>query len=810
MKLNFWKKEDSSVSAGADATVSLDEQKAELYPIDPPDPEKAKFYNNISRWALYIGVFLLPLFFLPWTSSPLELNKQMLLLVVASVGLVSWLLGVVSSGYLAWRPNYVDKGVLALLGAFVVSAIFSVFKFHSLFGLNVSLSNSIISIASLVVLYFLIVDNSEDRGRGLRSLLGLSVTVVLLIGLLQIFGANLFRFVSFGAAKSFNTVGSVNVLGMLAALCLPMFSKSRFDAFGWMKNAHVEKIGVVLSLLLLVILNWWVYWILAIVGMVAIIVFENLGGGKLKIKKLILPMTVVIVGVFMMVVDLDLQALKKDLPVELVPSYGLSTDIAVSALKEKPIFGYGLENFSFAFDKYGASRLANTNLAGFKFFDSTAEIITMVVSGGAVMAVAFLFFLWSVFMVFWKYRGYVNRDLEQSKEDFGVLASFVATIVALFLYPFNLTLMMFFFVIMGLAVLILSDNNRKEYNIEEKTSLSLSASLGFIGGLILVLVGVYFGTTIYIGDVKYAEALKVTDKAVIAETLVTAINWNGNDDRYFRSASQAALGLLADEVNKKADAERNAKIQNYISTATSLARRATEISPMEAENWANLGFVYQNLLAIVDGADKLAENAYLRASELRPGDPTFAYRTGMLYFGKLDLLAQLVASRRITAAQANSVALEAVKKSEEYLRKAVEQAPSFGLAIYNLGVVYDRQGKVGDAIKELEKVAPANSDQPGLAFELGLLYYRAGRKAEAKSALERAIVLSPDYSNARWYLALILEEGKNLDGAIEQLERILSVEVNKDNKVVLDKIEQLKAGKTSFPPGDILDEKPLE
>ena len=64
-------------------------------------------------------------------------------------------------------------------------------------------------------------------------------------------------------------------------------------------------------------------------------------------------------------------------------------------------------------------------------------------------------------------------------------------------------------------------------------------------------------------------------------------------------------------------------------------------------------------------------------------------------------------------------------KPEENLRKAVELSPNFGLAIYSLGVVYERQGKVNEAIKELEKVFPANSNQPGLAFELGLLYYRA-------------------------------------------------------------------------------------
>ena len=92
MDLNFWKKDDSreqvdnsevkyQYTAEPEASTSEVVESPEYYPVEPPDPEKAKFYNNISQWALYIGIFLMPLFFLPWTSNPLELNKQILLIV---------------------------------------------------------------------------------------------------------------------------------------------------------------------------------------------------------------------------------------------------------------------------------------------------------------------------------------------------------------------------------------------------------------------------------------------------------------------------------------------------------------------------------------------------------------------------------------------------------------------------------------------------------------------------------------------------------------------------------------------------------
>jgi tetratricopeptide (TPR) repeat protein len=476
------------------------------------------------------------------------------------------------------------------------------------------------------------------------------------------------------------------------------------------------------------------------------------------------------------------------------------------------LFGYGPENYSLAFDKYGAGKLSGTTISNAKFFDSTSEILTLVTQGGLVMVVALAFFLWCLGVVVWRFKKYAveNHDQESMKEDIGVLASMVAIVVALFFYPFNLALMTMLYVFMGLVVLVIFDKNRQEFNIEEKTSLSLSSSLGFIGGLILVLVGVYFGATIYISDVKYAQALADKDSQNQAALLVESINWNGNDARYYSSASQVALSLLAVELAKPSSSDSGARIQNYITTSISLARRATEVAPLEAQAWTNLGLVYQNLLAFVDGVDRLSEEAYLKASELRPGDPDFSYRVGMLYLGKIDLVARLVQARRLTVAQANSVAADAIAKAEEHLKKAVEISPNFGLAIYNLGVVYDRQGKVNEAIGELEKIVGANSNQPGLAFELGLLYYRADRKDNAFDALQRAVVLAPDYSNARWYLALILEERKDLDGAIGQLERILTVDVNKDNLTVIQKLNELKEGKTKTPPGDILDEEPIQ
>ena len=153
-------------------------------------------YSKLSRWVLVAGVFLLPLFFLPWSTSILEFNKQMLLLVLAGTVLILWLLHVVVSGQLSWRSTPLDKGVAALLLAVSLSTIFSLARFKSLFGLTGSLSDALVTVIALSVFYFSIVNLFDDKGSKVRTYLGYSLFVVLLFGVLNMFGLNIFKYLN--------------------------------------------------------------------------------------------------------------------------------------------------------------------------------------------------------------------------------------------------------------------------------------------------------------------------------------------------------------------------------------------------------------------------------------------------------------------------------------------------------------------------------------------------------------------------------------------------------------------------------------
>ena len=63
---------------------------------------------------------------------------------------------------------------------------------------------------------------------------------------------------------------------------------------------------------------------------------------------------------------------------------------------------------------------------------------------------------------------------------------------------------------MALSALVVSGDRSRTVDIEERPMYSLSASLGFIVGLILVLSGLYFTSVRYLADVRYAHAVAQT------------------------------------------------------------------------------------------------------------------------------------------------------------------------------------------------------------------------------------------------------------------------------------------------------------
>jgi len=773
---------------------SVFEERIEEREVDSPTESKINL-KPLIRWLVYGLAFLTPLFFLPWSSEFLEFNKQTLLAVGAGVGLILFLVDVIQNGVLNYKPSRLYLPVAVLMGASILTAAFSKNLYQSFLGnAGGSLGQTVLSIVALAIFFFLALNTITDKGRKLAKVLTGSFGLVFLFSVLQVFGVRLFSGASFTGA-SFNTIGSMNTLAIVGALLIPLFLESKFRFF---KYFDISKLAVALVLFMIVLINWWLVWLAAFVSLAGWMGYRTFESKKPSLRIFIMPMSVVAIGVLLVLIKFNMPILKARLPVEVAPSYSTSISIAREVLKEKLVFGYGQGSFNLAYDKFKPTSIANTIFATTRFTQSSSAFFTAAVEGGIIMLLAWLFLIvWSGWEL---YRS-------RSRSGFATLGF----LIFFFLFPFNVVLMFLLFAALSLLELENVRSAKKSFDFEHSPVFSLVGSLVFIVGLVAVLAGGYFITTRYIGETYYVKALTAKSSDDSISNFTKATNINSTNADYYRLLSQAALNRLATELNNKdtKPEEKNQKVTNLAASAVDIAKRATDASPDDSQNWVNRGIIYQNLISLVNGADTAAISMYQEALKRNPADPVTYSRIGAIYLTVAETARSLAArpAQGQNPDELRKVAADNFTKAEENYRKAVELNNNFGQAIYDLGVVYEREGRLADSIRQLEKIRTSNPNDPSIAFELGLLYYRNNQKDAAFKQLQQATALFPNYSNARWYLSLLYEELGDLDNALIQVEEIQKT--NPDNELVKQRITQLTAGKRLIPPGKVLDQKPL-
>ena len=79
------------------------------------------------------------------------------------------------------------------------------------------------------------------------------------------------------------------------------------------------------------------------------------------------------------------------------------------------------------------------------------------------------------------------------------------------------------------------------------------------------------------------------------------------------------------------------------------------------------------------------------------------------------------------------------RPAEENFAKAIAVEPGFVPSYINLGTVMEAAGRFGDAIRIYQKGLQADSDQPRLHYNLGVVYERIGKLTEAREEYEAAV-----------------------------------------------------------------------
>jgi tetratricopeptide (TPR) repeat protein len=124
------------------------------------------------------------------------------------------------------------------------------------------------------------------------------------------------------------------------------------------------------------------------------------------------------------------------------------------------------------------------------------------------------------------------------------------------------------------------------------------------------------------------------------------------------------------------------------------------------------------------------------------------------------------------------------KATENYL-KAISLRPAFGVALNNLGAIYNGQAKYDDALAVLRKAVQADDKLVEAHNSMAFAFYHLKKYAQAATAAERALGIDPKHVDARYYLALSCHHLGQKEKAREHYKKLREV----DRK----KADQLKA-----------------
>jgi putative inorganic carbon (HCO3(-)) transporter len=754
-----------------------------------------KFLNKIIKSSLYLLVFLLPVWFLPFSFEGYEFNKQYLLFFLVSLGFLAWLAKMVlCDKEIKFRRTPLDIPILIFLFISILSVAFSIDKSSSLFGFYGRFSDNLIGILSLGALYFLITNNvslGENRGErvspslsGMLKTLLWSAFFVLLFSYFSLFGVWQIMATKFQGIASnlpmlmsriFNPIGGsleslAIFLSVVAVLLVALILKFQNH------NSKVKNFCLFFLLLastiLLIIIDFTAAWLALALSLILFLVFAFWSRVfKERVNVLLIPIILIIISIallFTQVSNFKLQVKNYnilDSPKEILLDQKTTWQVAWGAIKNYPVLGSGIGTFSQDFAKFKPKEFNQTNLWQLRFDKGSSQVAETISTVGILgflswLAIAGLFFLISFYLL---------RKIKGGESGPGGLQlpfffGFLSLVLSQIFYYQNTTLAFLFWLFLGLGVISwAAPLKEKVFSFKNFPEMKLVFTIVLLVLALVIFGSYFFAGRFYLADAKYKEGV-ISGRA---EDLETAVNLSKSRATYAITLSRSYFLEASVELQKSVEEQATQKIQVNFAKSIDEAKRATQISPNWVAAFENLGMIYRDIRGFAEGASNWAIDSFSKAAELEPTNPVFPTEMGKILRDD-----------------------EKTDEAKNEFEKALELKPDYLDAEIQSALIFEQEGNSQESIAKLKEIVEQNPSSVEAIFQLGRVYYNNNQTDEAIGQFEKAIQIFPNHSNSLYALGIAYQK-KGLTGkALEQFEKVL--ELNPGNQDVLQKIAELK------------------
>lgn len=762
----------------------------------------------ITRWSLYGALVLTPIFFLPVTLYPVDLNKQALFTTLVFLAAITWLVEAVSMGRFEYAksPIGIASGALAVFT--IISALFSGVRGLSFMGSTGGEVDTVLAVISFVVFYFLVSgtfkEKEDARNTFVAFIVGAGLSVIPI--LLQVLHLAILPW-DFANVPGFNMVGTMNALGLYFGLIFIFAFAGAEQCVSWSRRARIA-CGVVagLSFLIALAIGYWAVFAGIIVSLAILTAIGSRSEARKESKRSLIPISLIVISGLMIVISwgvISVPIPRMGVSQEIAPTVSASWRIVKETARESVkdlIVGSGPGTYQYQYGRYRDASLNQSRFWSVRFTQGFNAILTHLVSWGVLGAVIFLLLL----------AAFVSELvlLARAKRVSGPLgAAFVAVgaylVIALFLYPQNFTLYFFLFACAGIvsSLRAADKDGRGVVVFASSSNKALAWSFAAIAGIALCAAFSYANIRRYVGAVSFARGMVIgrgtgdMEKAI--PYLAYGARLDERNETYLQVLAQAFLvqgNILAGEAVKTGGASGSeAKVTAAVNAAIALSEQAAQANPKSAANWLALAGIYESVLPLNPGIAGNAFAAYAIAAHLEPNNPAIQVSLGRAHMAYADRVSK---DKRDAEYQAALDAFEA----------ALALKPDYAPAHFAIVSVFDREGRSAEALARAERLRSIAPDDAGILFQLGLLHYQAERFGKSQEVLGQAVAIAPDYANALYFLGLAYERNGDRAQALRAFERVAGL--NPDNKEIAAIVDNVKNGRSALSSGSA--PEPLE
>ena len=441
----------------------------------------------------------------------------------------------------------------------------------------------------------------------------------------------------------FTIVGISKIFGVFSVL-VSILSLSVLELSPKNKFIKVASIlGLTLSLLSLVFLNFFFLWFTLAFSSILLFIFLRSPKQDSGLKKTpFLTLSVSFFAILMVALGVlygnGLRNFAKSDEVIITPNFSLSSEIVLRTLGDKTLGGVGANNYSDAWYLYRpADQINKTSFWNTGFAGGFGTWDTFFVMHGLLGIIAFIIFISSSLFISYLTIFKQRQGHNYFASVFAIL--FICLLTASFFLALNFSLIVLLFVFLGA---IFGSLFNSEVLKRETFSFLKDSRSSFFSILLILLSAVVLSYAIviisskFVSSVYYQRMLKVDSLGEFEKGNIMAGKILSRDinDYYSRYVSIRYLALFKLEIENNPNSPN---LANYFKASEEAGILAVKADPMSVENWINLASVYDFGARIgVSGAFDSGVQAFERAEELFPKSPSIVYSKASLYYFNKD------------------------------------------------------------------------------------------------------------------------------------------------------------------------------